>query len=352
MKWTFFFLLAIGTAFGAQQTPCNIEHCPAQKASTEDCDLDLFRRNCQVFSSHLEFLYWKTVESDLIYAQKMNHPAWGPANNAVQGTYQTSNFNIDPGFRLSLSFFRAPRYWELWAAYTRLTSRGTDSISAPSSATQFLTAAWPMPLMGQLSDATSSLHLNYNVADFYIDRYFNPNPHLRIRMIAGLTGTWLNQNWTIRYFDIANNTARVKSAWDFWGCGIRFGMAGDWFWTNDIYLTVKGTLAGLMGPYHNKTFQTTTALGAGYNSTLPIRDAGYRDTRPVGNLQLIIGPSWQSNWTNARTELFVGYEFNSWLNLQEVYHSTLGTPTDFKETWINSGMIGLQGLSARFTVDY
>ncbi len=129
-------------------------------------------------------------------------------------------------------------------------------------------------------------------------------------------------------------------------------MMGDWFWTNDIYLTTKATLAGVMGPYHNRSSQTTTALAAGYNSTLPIRKASYRDTRATGNVQLLIGPSWQKNWTNKRTELFVGYEFNAWTNLQEVYHSTLGAPSDPKETWINSGFISLQGLTTRFTIDY
>ncbi len=198
MKWSFLSLLAFATAFGASEPPCkNLDYCPVQD-SPDDCDLDLFRRNCQVSSSHLEFLYWSTVESDLIYAQKMNQPAWGPANNAVQGEYKTSSYNIDPGFRITQSFFRAPRYWEVWASYTRLTSRGENSASAPPSSTQFLTGAWPLPLMGPLNTAKSSLHLNYNVADFYIDRFFSPNPHLRVRMIAGLTAAWLDQNWTIR----------------------------------------------------------------------------------------------------------------------------------------------------------
>ncbi|HEX2583327.1 MAG TPA: Lpg1974 family pore-forming outer membrane protein, partial [Chlamydiales bacterium] len=275
MKWPLLSLLALGTVFAAPQPPCkNVEHCPLQ-VSPDDCDLDLFRRNCQVSGSHLEFLYWTTVTNNLIYAQKMDQPAWGPANNGAEGAYQTSSYNIDPGFRLTQSFFRAPRYWEVAGSYTRLTARGEDSASAPSSATQFLTGAWPLPLMSQLTAATSSLHLNYNVADFYVNRVFNPNPHLRIRMIAGLTGTWLTQNWIIRYSDILNNTGRVRNTWSYWGCGLRFGMVGDWFWTDDIYLTAKATFAGVMGPYHNRSFQTTTALAAGYNSTLPIRNASY-----------------------------------------------------------------------------
>ncbi len=354
MKWPFLSLLVLGTIFGddLQQASCQSTSITKKKTPEAAWDADLYHRDDQVVSAHLEFLYWKTLETDLIYAQKMSLPAWGPANNAVQGNYENSSFNIDPGFRVGVSFFRAPKFWEVYGSYTRLTSRGTNSIEAPNSSTQFLTAAWPVPLMSQLTSATSSLHLNYNVADFYVDRYFNPNPHLRLRLLGGLTGTWLDQNWTVKYTDTSSNTSRVQNSWSYWGCGLRFGVMADWFWTSNIYLTTKATVGGFMGPYHNRAYQTTTVLSSGYNSTLPIRDANYRDTRPAGNAQLIIGPSWQQNWTDMRTELFVGYEFNAWMNLQEVYHSTLGAPSDPKETWINTGWLGLQGLTARFTIDF
>ena len=356
MKLLLLSLLVLATAHAELKPQKNkpvckpIDHCPVED-TPDDCDLDLFRRNCQVYSSHFEFLFWKTVATDLIYAQKMNQPAWGPDNNGVQGAYKTSCYNIEPGFRISQSFFRATRFWEVWGSYTRLTARGERSTTPSSVPTEFITASWELPFMGPLQSATSSLHLNYNVADLFVDRLFYPNPHLRVRMIAGLTGTWLGQNWTSKYFDLTNSS-RIRNAWNYWGAGLRFGMTGDWYWTDNVYLTVKGTLAALAGSYHNRTRQTTTALAPGYNSTLPIRNASYRDTRPVGNIQVMIGPSWQQNWTKSRLELFVGYELNAWMNLQEVYHSTLGTPSAAKPTWISSGFLGLHGLTSRLTLDY
>jgi hypothetical protein len=325
---------------------------PLPKPIVIEKDDEIFRPNTQVFSNHFEFLYWKTVENSLIYAQKMNQPNWGPANDGAIGTFQTSKFNIEPGFRVSQSFFKASSYWEVWWSYTRLTAHGTNHAEKPSPTDVYLTSAWPAPFTSALSNARSSLGLNYNVADIYFDRYFNPNPHLRLRVLAGITGTWMSQNWTIKYFDIDNHTNRLRSTWNFWGCGIRVGTTADWYWTHNIYLTVKGTLAGLMGPYHNRTKLTTNILQSGYNSTLPIINTGYRDTRPIGHLQLLIGPSWQKNWTNVRTECFVGYEFNAWENLHEVYHSTIGSDFGYKETSINNGLIGLHGLTTRLTIDY
>jgi len=358
MRWILLSLLTLGTLYADQKPQkqtkpaCKpFEYCPVEPC-TDDCDLDLFRRNCQVYSSHFEFLFWKTVATDLIYAQKMNQSAWGPDNNGIQGAYKTSCYHIEPGFRLSQSFFRATRYWELWGSYTRLTGRGSNSVSPSSIPAEFLTGAWELPFMGPLNSARSSLHLNYNVADFFADRMFQANPHLRIRMIAGLTGTWLGQNWVVNYSDISDVTARIRNAWNYWGCGMRFGMMADWFWTDDIYLTVKATLAAVMGSYHNRTRQTSSVLEPGYNSTLPIRDASYRDTRAAGNLQVMVGPSYQKNWTKTRMEFFVGYEINAWTNLQEVYHSTLGTASEPKTTWINNGYLSLHGLTSRITFDY
>jgi len=352
MKWPLLSLLTAVTIFGNCAQPA-AKNKVQQPVSSED-NPDLFHPNNQVLSSHIEFLYWSAVEGALMYAQKMTQPAWSSgATNAVQGKYENSTYNIDPGLRVSMSFFRAPRFWEIWASYTRLTSRGESSAKAPSRPGEYLTSAWPVPAaIGSLTHANSSLHLNYNVTDFYVDRYFNPNPHLRVRMIAGLTGTWIEQNWAMKYFGSTGFTQSVRNHWTYWGCGMRFGLMGDWFWTNDIYLTARGTLGGFIGPYHNRAIQRTNSLDPTSNNALPIRDGDYRDTRPVGNLQLIVGPSWQKNWDAMRTELFVGYEMNTWTNLQEVYHSTLGDPSDFKETWINTGYIALQGLTARFTIDY
>jgi hypothetical protein len=316
MKWIFLCLIVVSTAFGDFSQMLSLTKNPPPKTTSpapeavspeEALDANLFRPNDQVSETHVEFLYWKTFTTDLIFAQVMTEPSWadiGSIQVGAMGNYKTSQFNIDPGFRISQSFFRASRFWEVWGSYTRLTARGKNNTSASSSANNFLVSAWPLPLMNALKHAKSTLHFNYNVSDFYVDRYFNPNPHLRIRMLAGLTGTWLTLNWTMKFFDITNQTARIRSTWDYWGCGIRFGMTGDWYWSNDIYLTIRGTLAGLVGPYHNRILQTENVSSPGVNNTRPFRKTSYRDTRPVGNLQLLIGPSWQKNWASTRTELF------------------------------------------------
>ncbi len=341
-------VLALSSAFAAptSTTPASVPF-----------DADLFRRDTPVFSSHVEFLYWKVDEGALDYAISMNSPAWdasGTDNYAV-GNMKRSIFNIDPGFRLGLSYFRAPHYWEVWAQYTRMTSRGHSHTSAPPEAGEYLTGTWPQLLdPNPIVRAETDLHLNYNVADFMADRYFNPNPHFRARLLGGLTGAWINQNWAIHYFDASSNHTDIHSRWLFGGVGLRLGTTLDWFWTNDIYLSARGTVAALLGYYRNKTKQTLSA-GAGtggQNTTLDPRNVSYSDARAATTLQMIVGPSYQKNFTNMRIEAFVGYELTTWTNLQEVYRSTSGAPYQAKETFINSGLLCLQGLTARLTMDY
>jgi hypothetical protein len=164
----------------------------------------------------------------------------------------------------------------------------------------------------------------------------------------------MDQNWTIKYRDFANHVSLVRNRWRFGGAGFRVGMMADWFWTHDIYITLRGTIAGLVGAYKNSMFQTTSIKpGPEFNPALPLRNAVYRDSRSAANLQLLLGPSWQKSWTSVRTELFAGYEISSWMNLQEIFFSVHGTPSYAgQQTTINSGILTLQGLTARFSIDY
>lgn len=326
---------------------------PSKEPPKEAWDAHLYKEDDQVISFHGEFLFWKTVAGGLDYALKTNGNAWGPANTYALGTFENSTYNIEPGFRVSASFFRAPKSWEVWGSYTRLTASGEDSAHKPSVLNQYLTGTWAQIVPNPLAEASTYIHLNYNVADMYVDRYFLPNPHLRLRLIGGITGVWMDQFWSIRYRDAVNNHTHITNRWKFGGAGLRFGTMVDWFWTHNIYFTAKGTVAVCIGSYHNQSRQMTNyAPSINYNTSLPIRNASYRDTRPTTSLQVLVGPSYQKNFKSARMEFFVGYELTGWINLQEIYRSGAGAPGDAKETFINSSMLAFQGLTTRVTVDF
>lgn len=323
-----------------------------QAPSGED-DSDLFRKDVQVFSFSGEFLFWRVQESALDYALKMKTPAWGPSESYAQGSYKTATFNGEPGFRVRASFYRAPSKWEMWWQYTRLTSSGTNSVSKPSPSGEYITGTWPQVTTAPLAQASSSIHLNYNLADLAISRVFNPNLHLRLRLMGGGLAVWMNQNWVIQYKDSTPNTTKIGNRWRYIAGGLRIGTFFDWFWSDDFYVTAAATTAIAIGTYQNKAKQMTTFQPNGLdNTSVPIRNAVYEDVRPAFLVQALVGPSWQKGYTNWRLEVFAGYEINTWFNIHEIYRSSGGSPSEAKQTWINSGAIALQGLTTRVTVDF
>jgi hypothetical protein len=316
-------------------------------------DADLFSKNKEVFSAHGEFLFWRVQEGALDYALSMNQTAWGPDTCFANGDFENATFNGDPGFRLGLSFFRAPKYWEVKAQYTRLTASGKNSAGKPGPTTEYLTGTWPQIFTQPLAKATSNIHMNYNVVDFWVDRVFLPNPHLRLRLLGGAIVSWINQNWKVSYNDSANNETVINNYWKFIGGGLRTGTIVDWYWGKDVYITANATFGALLGSYENKAKQRTNFQPSNsYNPDAPVRDAHFQDVRPAGTLQFLFGPSYQKSFQKSRMEFFVGYEINTWMNLQEIFRSTSGSGSAAKETWTNTSMIALQGLTSRLTWDF
>ena len=330
----------------AEQQPVYVYINPEQ-IPEHTWDTDLFGRNKQGFSGHAEFLYWKAMEGAMSYAFKTD--SVDPVKDtAAIGQYENATYGMDPGFRLALSFFRAPHYWEVWAQYTRMTSHGSNHIAAPSGGNRYLDPVWesapPASTNQALSAADSSLHLNYNVIDFNFDRVYQHNPHLRLRFIGGLTGAWIDQSTQIDYSCLSGDNSSVHLKWNYWGAGFRFGFMGDWYWFEDFYMTSRFTLAGFVGPYENSSHQTSDGTVT--------RNTRYSDNRAVVNMQLLIGPSWQKTFGKRRIELFAGCEYNIWGNLQEVYNTSQASPTSSRGSWINKGDLSFIGLTARATTTF
>lgn len=338
MKWIYYFLLCTTGILSAYETY-------DEEYSEVAYDADLFRKHEQVYSGHVSFLYWRAQEGALDYALKMQQ-ASPPGTVYAQGEYHRATFDGEPGFRLALGYFRALRLWELWFQYTRMTASGCDSVHAPDGGNRFLTGTWPQVTEGPISEAKSRIHLNYNVGDFLVDRFCNPNPHLRARFIGGGTVAWINQNWIVRYFDADSVVTQIQNRWKYIGGGLRIGTMIDWFCGYDIYMTGGTTIAYYLGSYHNIARQTAST------TDLYIRNTHYFDVRPVFSAQATFGLSWQKNFCASRIEIFGGYEINTWFNLVEIYRSTAGDALAAKETLMNSGLLALQGLTARLSADF
>ncbi len=351
MKWLLLSALAFGLpVFSKDPIPT---YNPPKNCNPEVMDCDLFRKEIPVYTANAEFLCWSVVEGALDYALKMRHSEWGPSASYAQGKFQTATYDWDPGVRVAIQYFRAPHFWEMRWQYTRITMRGNNESSKPTPDTKYLLGTWPQIFPGAMTEAKSHLHMNYNVADWSAARVFYPNPHLRIRVIAAMSAAWLDQDWKIRYQSPTSDSTVIRNRWSFTGGGLRAGAGVDWYIYKDFYLTAQGVFSLYTGSYWNSAKQTTTYRPtATDNTSVPLRDTSYDDIRIAPTTQMYLGPSWQKSYPTHRIEIFAGFEMNMWGNLQEVYRSTSGTGASARETWMNTGLMTLYGLTTRLTVDF
>lgn len=336
----------------------NKEPAPAKpKEVLCSYDCDLYSKDRIAKFINLEFLYWTVNEGALDYAIKMKKPAWGTPTDAV-GHYKRAEFGWDPGFRCSFGYFNAPHYWDAYVQYTYFFSSGHEDTEAPD-APLFLNGTWPHPDPSgivPLAHADSEINLMMNIVDLLATRRFFPNPHLRIRVNAGAKISWIRQNWEINYRDTAGNKSHLHNQWNFMGAGMQIGTIVDWFLGKQpkggSFLTAGGSIACLGGDYHNVSKQKSNFAGPGFNPALPLRNAHYQDTRLIPHFQAFAGPSWQRSFKKFRTELFLGYELNIWANLHEVIRTSSDAPTGPKLTTLDSGWIGIQGITFRWNFDF
>jgi hypothetical protein len=318
-------------------------------------DYDLFRKDKKAIFINAELLYWTVNEGALDYAIKMKHPAWGSPTDAV-GHYKVADFDWEPGFRVSLGYFNAPHYWDVYLMYTYYRGRGHDETHQPSQSDLFLNGTWPQPNPNDvtpLKKASSELELRESMVEALATRRFHPNPHLRMRLYGGAGVVWLRQNWEIDYTDINDVSSHLHNQWHFTGAGIRAGLILDWFLgKGGLFFTGLTSVACFAGDYHNVSKQSSHFSGPGFDPSLPLRNAHYHDTRLVPHFQASAGPSWQMAFGNIRTEVFLGYELNIWSNLHEVIRTTSGAPTSSKLTTLDIGMIGQQGVTLRWNLDF
>lgn len=336
-------LSILSTAPLAAQRRLLCEDCEPQCEC--DCWEHLFVERSQIFVN-LEFLYWTVEEGVLDYAIKKDKNTSAAETYGI-GKFKTVDYDWRPGYRVSLAWYKCPRYWELTGEYTWLYDKGTSSVSnLDGSLSSLINPTTEVISSDPYRRSRAVIDTHYHVGDLYVARVFDPNPHLRMRLIGGLTLAHIDQMMNQRHSNFVNQRDTIKDKWRFFGGGLRLGVRADWYWGCQFYLTGKTTFAPFIGTYKNEAIQKTT-------DNVLVRYTTYDDHRFTFHTQFILGPSWQVPCDCWSFELFAGYEFNQWFNLQERYRTGWATePEMAKETKRSQGLYGLHGLTLRFTLGF
>jgi len=308
--------------------------------SAPDCKDEFFSTGCR-YIADLEFLYWTAEVNAVDYALHTTQPF---DTDCAVGDFKEADYSYDPGFRLGLRYRNGPRYWEIAGYYTWLKTSGTDSVE---DRVNFVTPTYSDNLAAPVIRATSDIELWYNVLDVQAARVFDPNPHLRMRVYGGITGAWIEQNWKVSYTDQADFVSNLDQKWTYRAVGYLVGTSFDWFWWCDFYLTGRASAGVTVGKYENLAKQTSTW---NVNPSQAFRDSRYEDYRLATRLQMLLGFSWQKLCQCVDYEIFAGYEFNAWNNLNEIFRCQ--NEENISKTLINNGLLGLHGLNVRLTLSY
>lgn len=311
-----------------------------------ECPEHLFVERSQFFVS-AEFLYWATETGLLDYAIHKNKTTTSPDTFGI-GKYKTAGYGFDPGVRVSAAWYRCPRYWELKGEYTYFRNCDSDSVSNNSGGANYVNPTTAVILTeGPFRRSQGKSELTFHQADLNVARVFDPNPHLRMRVLGGLTLASFDNELSQVHENFLDERIDIDDEWTFFGGGIRMGVTADWYWGCEFYLTAKTSFAALIGTYENTGKQTETGI--------LVRHAEYDDHRFAMHSQFLLGPSWQRPCDCWSIEIFAGYEFNIWMNLQERYRQNVAyTPLvdEAKETYVSSSLFGMHGLSLRLTIGF
>lgn len=331
---------------------------PVQNKKNLPYDYDLFSKDRECEYVDLELLVLTLLNNQAVGAKNNQPSQLGTAEDPLVATkIKNMEWQWRPGFRVTVGYFNAPKYWEVMGQYTFFYDKGKRHLKTPGTGSQqYLHMVSYLPqqtAMGYTSDANpitsiqASGDLYYNDLSTLVSRNFYPNPHLRLRVIGGLTSMWSHlTSQTKNTFLNIENEVISRFHTKYWGVGFRMGAGADWYWGKDFYLTGKVFWSIVTGRWNtsNKISLSDKTL-----ITAP-HDAAYKT---VQNFQFLFGPSYQKSYTKTRLELFVGYEFNAWLNALTTYsYLNEQHPQGWLNPQVNFQDLVLTGVNIRLTLDF
>lgn len=181
---------------------------------------------CATWWADVELLYWKAFLGDgLEYADTFN-PLSGSLGNA---NAVNLNLKAQPGVRAKLGYVNHMCQWDTTLNYTYYhnhTQASKNGTLFPS----LLFFGGPLAGITTVTSAQADWHLNFQYVDLDFGRpiwwgcSFALHPHIGIR------GAWIDQQGKVAYRggQILNGAFTIDLKNNFWGCGIKTGLDGNY----------------------------------------------------------------------------------------------------------------------------
>jgi len=285
-----------------------------------------------------DFIYW-TVREDGMF-----HAVSGVGPNVGKGRVHDLDWEWDPGFKVGLGFNLPHDGWDIFAEYTWIRTSVSDTVSQDP-ATSNLISYWTINGIAPiqfLARSRATLDVHFNDIHLELGRNSYLSQYLKLRIHAGLQGTWINQDYEVYQTLPDDSMYRLSQNQDFWGIGLRAGLNTSWQFTQNWSFYADFALSILWGEFDldrkdrsiiNDVDTTNIHTGVSPHTFEPV-------------LSIDAGLRWETWFSNGDFHLLfqAGWEHQLWI-LQNEF---IKVPTETDHV----GDLVLQGLTVRARFDF
>jgi hypothetical protein len=269
-----------------------------------------------------DFIYWQTRSDGLAYGVGTNRVV-DPDTGLTTTTQRVLNndFGWHPGVKLGLGLNWEHDDWDVFCEWTHLVAHSNTSARVRTGESIIPTLVIPTATIQGFEEqdrAFMSWRNIYNTIDAEMGRTYYVGKMLTFRPHYGIRASWFRQSYNVQYNDLQivgieeGGTVRVKSRYNDWGLGPRFGLDSSW---------ILGCGFRLFG---DAAFSLAwTSVSARKSQEAPDLDAedafiNQRNNKANGNIRpnydAAVGFGWGSYFDNANWhfDMAFAYEFHYW----------------------------------------
>jgi len=141
-----------------------------------------------------DFIYWKTMQEGTHYTTtNASTPPNDPLANNPKGKSKVVGYSWNPGFKVGIGLNLCHGDWDVFAQYTWLRPKNSESSSGPIVSFDFFANTSSI----KTKRVAAKWKLDFDVIDVELGRNFYLNHTLTMRPFIGLKGTWQDYKETI-----------------------------------------------------------------------------------------------------------------------------------------------------------
>lgn len=309
-----------------------------------------------------DFIYWQSRSDGVAYGVSVVETTDGAGLVTAQNRVLNVDFGWHPGVKLGIGGNSSRDDWDVYLEWTHHVSHNNTS-STPDTNGLILPSLM-FPLLDTVSTifvpegsrSFSSWKCIYNTMDLELGRSYYLGKYLTFRPHAGVRGYWIRQRHNNQYDSVQNatptdfGTIRVRSKYNTWGIGPRFGLNTNWLLGCGFRLF--GDVAGSIAWNSVSSRKNQDAPDAPVTPQfLRAKDSsGNANLRP--NYDAELGLGWGSYFDNSNWhfDIAIAYEFHYWPD----HNFDLYSVDDIFEGLNDSirGNLGLHGGTLRVRFDF